>query len=104
MPSGAGENGGIEASGSTGGQIKGGAVKIIVYRSQEEPLFTATHHLRNFVNPAKDTMVIGDINYGANEENDFSRYLAREGFTQLVKLPTHIRGGIWFIAVMNPLQ
>ena len=87
-----------------GGQIKGGAVKITVYRSQEEPLFTATHHLRNFVNPAKDTMVIGDINYGANEENDFSRYLRREGFTQLVKLPTHIRGGIWFIAVMNPLQ
>ena len=67
---------------------------IAIYRSQEEPLFRATHHLRNFVNPDKDTMVIGDVNYGANEKNDLSRYLVREGFTQLVTLPTHIRGGI----------
>ena len=78
---------------------------ITVYRSQEEPLFTAKHHLQNLVHPEKDTMVIGDFNYGANEENDFSRYLVREDFTQLIKFPTHIRGGIniWFIAVMNPL-
>ena len=74
---------------------------IAVYRSKEEPLFTAKHQLQNLIHPEKDTMVIGDINYGANEDNDFSRYLAREGFTQLVKLPTHIRGGIniCFIAV-----
>ena len=67
---------------------------IAIYRSKEETLFRATHHLRNFVNPGKDTIVIGDVNYGANEVNDFSRYLVREGFTQLVTLPTHIRGGI----------
>ena len=67
---------------------------ISIYRSQSESLFRATHHLRNFVKPDKDTIVIGDLNYGANEVNDFSRYLVREGFTQLVTLPTHIRGGI----------
>ena len=67
---------------------------ISVYRSQSETLFRATQHLRNFVKPDKDTIVIGDLNYGANEVNDFSRYLVREGFTQLVTLPTHIRGGM----------
>ena len=74
---------------------------VAVYRSKEEPLFTAKYHLQNLVHPEKDTMVIGDVNYGANEENDFSRYLWREGFTQLVNVPTHIRGGIdiWFIVV-----
>ena len=69
---------------------------IAIYRSSEEPLSRATHHLKNLFDPEKDTMLIGDVNYGANEENDFSRYLRREGFTQLVTLPTHIRGGIDF--------
>ena len=66
---------------------------IAIYRSKEEPLYRATHHLRNLVDPAKDTMVIGDVNYGAHEVNEFSKYLEREGFSQLVTLPTHIRGG-----------
>ena len=67
---------------------------IAIYRSKEEPLYRATHHLKNFINPDKDTLVIGDVNFGANEVNDMSNFLARAGFTQLVTLPTHIRGGI----------
>ena len=77
---------------------------IAIYRSQDEPLYRATHHLKNLVNPEKDTLVVGDVNFGAYEVNEMSNYLAREGFSQLVTLPTHIRGGIYIyllIAVMN---
>ena len=65
-----------------------------LYRSKEETPFSARNILQNFVDTNKDTLVIGDLNFGANEDNDFSRYLEREGFTQLVTLPTHIKGGI----------
>ena len=85
-------------------KIEMGEVDIItIYRSQEESLYQATHHLKNLVNPEKDTLVVGDFNYGAYEVNGMSNYLAREGFAQLVTLPTHIRGGIYIyllIAVM----
>ena len=67
---------------------------IAIYRSQEEPFYRATHHLKNLVNPEKDTLVVGDYNFGAYEVNEMSKFLAREGFSQLVTLPTHIRGGI----------
>ena len=67
---------------------------IAIYRSKDEPLHLATHHLKNFIDPEKDTLVIGDVNFGANEVNEMSKYLNRAGFTQLVILPTHIRGGI----------
>ena len=67
---------------------------VTIYRSQEEPLLRAVHFLQNLINPQKDTLVIGDFNYDANKENELSKYLDREGFTQLVTLPTHIRGGI----------
>ena len=67
---------------------------VTLYRSQEEPLFRAVYFLQNYINPKKDTLVIGDVNYDANKENELSKYLDREGFTQLVTLPTHIRGGI----------
>ena len=67
---------------------------IAIYRSKDEPLYQATHHLMNHVNPEKDTLVIGDFNFRANEVNEMSKYLDRAGFSQLVTLPTHIRGGI----------
>ena len=67
---------------------------VTIYRSHDEPLFRAVHFLQNLIDPKKDTLVIGDFNYDANKENELSKYLEREGFTQLVTLPTHIRGGI----------
>ena len=67
---------------------------VTIYRSQEEPLFRAVHFLQNFIDPKKNTLVIGDFNYDANKKNELSKYLEKEGFNQLVTLPTHIRGGI----------
>ena len=66
---------------------------INVYRSQDEPLHSAAHHLQNFIDPEKDTLIIGDVNVCATKANPLSNYLQREGFHQLVTLPTHIQGG-----------
>ena len=68
---------------------------VAVYRSQEEPFYRAAHFLKTLINPEKDTLVIGDVNYCARkEENDFSKYLLRARFQQLVTMPTHIKGGM----------
>ena len=68
---------------------------ITIYRSQDEPLFSAAHHLRNFSDPEKDTLIIGDVNICASKTNALSNFLEGEGFRQLVTLPTHIKGGIY---------
>ena len=70
-------------------------VEVIgIYRSQEEPLHRLNQILRGFVNPRKDTLIVGDVNIRANKPNDLGNYLRRERFHQLVTLPTHICGGI----------
>ena len=70
-------------------------VEVIgIYRSQEEPLHRLNQILRGFVNPRKDTLIVGDVNICANKPNDLGNYLRRERFHQLVTLPTHICGGI----------
>ena len=67
---------------------------VIIYRSQEEPFYRAAHLLKTLIDPKKDTLVVGDLNYCAKkEENEMSKYLARTRFHQLVTLPTHIKGG-----------
>ena len=66
---------------------------INIYRSQEEPLHSAAHHLQNFIDPEKDTLVIGDVNVCATKTNALRNFLEREGFRQLVTLPTHVQGG-----------
>ena len=69
---------------------------ISIYRSQEEPYSSAAHLLKNFIDPEKDTLVLGDFNYcPKKEENNLSNYLRGAGFHQLVTLPTHIRGGLF---------
>ena len=71
---------------------------ITVYRSDSEPEFRAAHHLSQLIEPDKDTLVVGDLNYcAAKERKDLSRFFAREGFSQLVTLATHIGGGIHMI-------
>ena len=67
---------------------------IAVYRSRDEPLSQLTQHLRQFIDPEKDTLVMGDVNICATKTNDLGNYLQQEGFRQLVSLPTHIGGGI----------
>ena len=66
---------------------------INVYRSQDEPLLSAAQHLQNFINPERDTLIIGDVNICATKANPISNFLQGEGFHQLVTLPTHIQGG-----------
>ena len=69
---------------------------ISIYRSQDEPFSGAAHLLKNLIDPEKDTLIVGDVNYCVKkEENDLSNYLRGAGFHQLVTLPTHIRGGLF---------
>ena len=68
---------------------------ITIYRSQDEPLFNAAHYLRNYCDPEKDTLIVGDVNICATKNNALSNFLEGEGFYQLVTLPTHIKGGIY---------
>ena len=69
---------------------------INIYRSQDEPPFRAAHHLRNLLTPEKNTLIIGDINICATKGNALCNFLEGEGFHQLVTLPTHIKGGIYY--------
>ena len=43
---------------------------------------------------ARPTIVIGDFNYQASEENMLSTFLHSKGLMQIVKRPTHVDGGI----------
>ena len=64
-----------------------------IYRSQDEPLPSAAPHLRNLLDPRRDTLIIGDVNVCATKANSLRNFLEEEGFRQLVTLPTHIQGG-----------
>ena len=49
---------------------------IPIYRSQEEPFYSVSHHLQNLLSKTTTTLLIGDINYCfMKEQNDLSRYL-----------------------------
>ena len=64
-----------------------------IYRSQDEPLPSAAHHLRNLLDHRRDTLIMGDVNVCATKANPLRNFLEEEGFRQLVTLPTHIQGG-----------
>ena len=66
---------------------------INLYRSQDEPLSRAADILQNFIDPAKDTLIVGDFNVCATKTNVLSNCLKMAGFQQLATLPTHIKGG-----------
>ena len=68
---------------------------IGTYRSRDEPLSQLTWHLRQFINPKKDTLIVGDVNMCATKNNELGNFLQKERFCQLVNLPTHICGGIY---------
>ena len=69
---------------------------IAVYRSADESEDRAAHLLGDVIDPDKDTLVVGDMNYcDGKGRKDLAKFFARRGFTQLVTLPTHIRGGIY---------
>ena len=69
---------------------------IAVYRSADESEDRAAHLLGDVIDPDKDTLVVGDMNYcDGKGRKELGKFFARAGFTQLVTLPTHIRGGIF---------
>ena len=68
---------------------------ITIYRSSNEPFFTAAHFVKDFIDLEKTTLLVGDLNYCAvKDSNDLSKFLSRQKFNQLVTLPTHIDGGL----------
>ena len=54
------------------------------------------NHLRRLIDETKITLVIGDFNscFHENFNNQVTQGLIQQGFVQLVKEPTHIRGRI----------
>ena len=69
---------------------------INMYRSSGEPFDRVAHHLKEFIDLEKTTLVIGDLNYcAAKDSNQLSRFFYDQKFQQLVDLPTHIAGGIF---------
>ena len=72
---------------------------INVYRSQDEPLSRAASILQNYIDPKKDTLIVGDFNVCATQTNVLCNSLEMAGFHQLVTLPTHIKGGTFNVLI-----
>ena len=66
---------------------------INIYRSQGQLLQEAVGHLKSLVNMRKTTLILGDLNFCFKQSsNALTKYLAKEGFHQLVTTATHIEG------------
>ena len=66
---------------------------ISIYRSRDKPLLEAADILQNFIEPDKDTLIVGDFNVSASKTNALCSSLEMAGFRQHVNVPTHIKGG-----------
>ena len=69
---------------------------ISVYRSKDGSLKTLADQILNITTPNKTTVVCGDVNVclRTSKQNLLSNQLRSDGFVQLVKEATHIRGGM----------
>ena len=67
---------------------------IIVYRSDQGNTKELLQHLENLVNKDMATVVCGDFNvcYQTSRNNRITQYLETNGFLQLMKEATHIKG------------
>lgn len=67
---------------------------ITVYRSSDGNLTKLMEYLQNLIDPNKTTVVCGDINlcYLQTGMNKVTKFLENQGFSQLVKWPTHNKG------------
>ena len=43
--------------------------------------------------PKRPTIICGDFNFDRTKHNDLTMMLSTRGFKQIVKKPTHLRGG-----------
>ena len=68
---------------------------IIVYRSQEESFSSVTIQVKKLIDPNTTTLIVGDLNFCYfAKQNEFSNFLVKFKFEQLVKTATHIEGAI----------
>jgi endonuclease/exonuclease/phosphatase family metal-dependent hydrolase len=67
---------------------------IIVYRSEQGSITELLQHLITLIKKGLATVVCGDFNicYQASRNNKITQFLEKNGFLQLMKEATHIRG------------
>ena len=67
---------------------------IIVYRSDQGNTAELLEHIIGLITPENNTIICGDFNicYLSTRQNKLTKYLEQNGFTQLVKEATHIKG------------
>ena len=67
---------------------------IAVYRSEQGNSVELLDHIKDLITPMKSTVIFGDFNicYLSTRNNRITKYLEQNGFKQLVKEATHIRG------------
>ena len=68
---------------------------ISVYRSQEEPFLSLKNQVESLIDPDKTTLVVGDFNFCyKTSQNEYSSFMSKSKFNQLVEAATHIEGGL----------
>ena len=68
---------------------------ISVYRSQEESFLSLKNKVESLIDPNKTTLVVGDFNFCyKTSQNEFSSFMSKSKFNQLVEAATHIEGGL----------
>ena len=67
---------------------------ITVYRSEQGSTAQLIQHLMNLIHPEGATVICGDFNicYKSNRNNRVTKFLENQGFKQLIRAATHIRG------------
>ena len=67
---------------------------IIVYRSEQGNSVELLDHIKDLITPMKSTVICGDFNicYLSTRNNRITKYLEENGYKQLVKEATHIKG------------
>ena len=76
-------------------KLKSAELEVItVYRSDQGNLSELLDILKDLINPLVTTVVCGDFNicYLSNRKNKVTKYLEQNGFSQLMKEPTHMKG------------
>ena len=68
---------------------------ISVYRSQKEAFLSLKNQVQALLDPNKTTLIVGDFNFCYKiSENEFSKFMKKYKFNQLVEAATHVEGGL----------
>ena len=68
---------------------------ISVYRSQKEAFLSLKNEVQALLDPNKTTLIVGDSNFCYKiSENEFSKFMKKYKFNQLVEAATHVEGGL----------